>query len=397
MTVSPQADPGTPPPDGPSTAEPSTATPSAATSTAAPSPAAASLADPSRAGSPAAPPAPAGLRALGPNWYAAVMGTAIIASAGEALPLQLPRPALVAVWVLAAAMLVALLVARAGHWARHGDQARGHLLDPAVAPFYGCLSMALLAVGGGALALSVPGAVGLDMALWTAGTAVGLLATVAVPYLMSTRHSIEPGTADPVWLLPVVAPMVAAALGPPLAAHLPAGQARLTMLMGCYALFGMSLLATLLILPLVFSRLIHHGALPLPMTPTLFLVLGPLGQSTTALGNLADSSPGTFGAASVLYGVPVMGFALLWLALSSAMVVRAVRRGMGFALTWWAFTFPVGTCVTGAAALERHTGLHAFGWLSVALYAVLVVAWLAAAVRTAGGLFSGALLAAPPR
>lgn len=169
------------------------------------------------------------------------------------------------------------------------------------------------------------------------------------------------------------------------------------MLMGCYALFGMSLLATLLILPLVFSRLIHHGALPLPMTPTLFLVLGPLGQSTTALGNLADSSPGTFGAASVLYGVPVMGFALLWLALSSAMVVRAVRRGMGFALTWWAFTFPVGTCVTGAATLERHTGLHAFGWLSVALYAVLVVAWLAAAVRTAGGLFSGALLAAPPR
>lgn len=37
-------------------------------------------------GVPAAPPAPAGLRALGPNWYAAVMGTAIIASAGEALP-----------------------------------------------------------------------------------------------------------------------------------------------------------------------------------------------------------------------------------------------------------------------------------------------------------------------
>ena len=405
MTVSARATSGGPPaPDAsegktsasssaPAARPPAPATP---TTRSAPVPAAAGPAGPPPAEG-SAPPPPSRLRALGPNWYASVMGTAIVAGAGKALPVQLPRPLLVSVWVLAAVMLAALMAARAGHWARHSDQARKHLHDPAVAPFYGCLSMALLSVGSGALALSVPGAVGLDTTLWTAGTAVGLLATVGVPYLMSTRHTVEPGGAGPVWLLPVVAPMVAAALGPPLAMHLPAGQARLTMLMGCYALFGMSLLSTLLILPLVFSRLMHHGALPLPMTPTLFLVLGPLGQSTTALGNLADSSPATFGTASVLYGVPVMGFALMWLVLSAAMVVRAARRGMGFAMTWWAFTFPVGTCVTGAAALHRHTGLHAFGWLAVALYALLVVAWLTAAARTAGGLVTGSLLAVPRR
>ncbi|GAA2592536.1 TDT family transporter [Streptomyces axinellae] len=410
MTVSAPATSGGPPaPDASegetsaSSSHPGARTPAPAAPTsptpAAPLPAAATPADPPPAEPSAAPPPrpPSRLRALGPNWYASVMGTAIVAGAGKALPVHLPRPLLVSVWVLAAVMLAALMVARAGHWARHSDQARRHLHDPAVAPFYGCLSMALLSVGSGALALSVPGAVGLDTTLWTAGTAVGLLATVGVPYLMSTRHKVEPGGAGPVWLLPVVAPMVAAALGPPLAMHLPAGQARVTMLMGCYALFGMSLLSTLLILPLVFSRLMHHGELPLPMTPTLFLVLGPLGQSTTALGNLADSSPATFGTVSVLYGVPVMGFALMWLALSAAMVVRAARRGMGFAMTWWAFTFPVGTCVTGAAALHRHTGLPAFGWLAVGLYALLVVAWVTAAIRTAGGLFTGSLLAVPRR
>ena len=67
-----------------------------------------------------------------------------------------------------------------------------------------------------------------------------------------------------------------------------------------------------------------------------------------------------------------MGFALLWLALAAAMVVRARRRGMGFAMTWWAFTFPVGTCVTGAEGLARHTGLVAFDGLAVALYVLLV-------------------------
>jgi C4-dicarboxylate transporter/malic acid transport protein len=352
------------------------------------------------------------LRYVGPNWYAAVMGTAIVGNAGAALPGSPGwlRDACTGVWVLAAGLLCLVLAARAGHWARHPDAARAHLRDPAVAPFYGCLPMALLSVGGGALALGprVVGeraAVTLDAALWTAGTASGLLVAAAVPYLMVTRHRIGAADASPVWLLPVVAPMVAAALGPALVPHLPPGavQAREALLLGCYAMFGLSLLATLMLLPLVWGRLLRYGPLPVALTPALFLVLGPLGQSTTATGALADAAPGAVAAPyagalrdfSVLYGVPVMGFALLWLAVAAAMVVRAARGGLRFSMTWWSFTFPVGTCATGAAALARHTGLDAASWLAVGLYAVLVAAWATAASGTLRGLLTGALPVRP--
>ncbi|SEE06262.1 C4-dicarboxylate transporter/malic acid transport protein [Streptomyces sp. 2131.1] len=352
------------------------------------------------------------LRHFGPNWYATVMGTAIVASAGAALPVHVPglRGACAAVWVVSALLLAAVLAARAGHWAAHPDQARAHLADPAVAPFYGCLSMALLAVGGSGMAvgrdvIGHPAALALDVVLYTAGTVTGLVAAVAVPYLMITRHRPQPGTASPVWLLPVVAPMVSAALGPLLVAELPPGQGREALLLGCYSMFGLSLLATVVMLPLVFGRLVHGGPLPLALTPTLFLVLGPLGQSTTAVNALADVAPGVvegpyasaLRAFGVLYGVPVMGFALMWLALAVALVGRAVRGGMTFSMTWWGFTFPVGTCVTGSAGLARHTGLTAFTWLAVALYVLLVSAWAVAGVRTVRGLLSGALLAAPQR
>ncbi|MET9790300.1 TDT family transporter [Streptomyces canus] len=350
------------------------------------------------------------VRHLGPNWYASVMGTAIVATAGIALPVHLPglRTICAAVWILSLALLLILLCARALHWRHHRDQARAHLLDPAMAPFYGCLAMALLAVGGGALTvgrywIGTPAAVALDAVLFTAGTAVGLAAAITVPYLMAVRQKADPRQATPVWLLPLVAPMVSAALGPLLVPHLPAGQPRETLLLACFAMFGLSLLATLTMLPLVFARIVTGGPLPLALTPTLFLVLGPLGQSTTAVGKFADVAPGVvaapysqgFGVLAVLYGVPVMGFALLWLGLATAHVVRARRHGMRFAMTWWAFTFPVGTCVTGAEALARHTGLVVYDWLATGLFLALVAAWATAALHTARGVVSGALLAGP--
>ncbi|QNP62430.1 TDT family transporter [Streptomyces genisteinicus] len=351
-------------------------------------------------------------RHLGPNWYAPVMGTAIVGTAGGAFPGGPPalRWAAGALWALSALLLAVVLAARAVHWARHRDQARAHLEDPGVAPFYGCLSMALLAVGAGAAGagrglLGGGAALAVTAVLFAAGTVTGVVVAVAVPYLMVVRHRVAPGSASPVWLLPVVAPMVSAATGPLLVPHLPAGQWREGLLLGSYALFGVSLLATLLILPVVFARLVHHGPLPLALTPALFLVLGPLGQSTTAVNKLADVAPGAvaapyahgLGALAVFYGVPVMGFALLWLALAGALVVRAFRAGMGFTMGWWAFTFPVGTCVTGSQTLAHHTGLAAYGWLAVALYVLLVTAWAAASVLTVRGLLRGELLAAPRR
>ncbi len=167
-----------------------------------------------------------GLRHLGPNWYAPVMGTAIVGTAGAGLPgtdgIPGLRTACTAVWALSLALLLALLGARALQWVHQRDQARAQLLDPATAPFYGCLAMALTAVGGGTLTvgrdwIGVPAAVALDAALFTAGTVVSLVAAVAVPCLLIVRgpgRRSGPGQVSPVWLLPVVAPMVSAALGP---------------------------------------------------------------------------------------------------------------------------------------------------------------------------------------
>jgi C4-dicarboxylate transporter/malic acid transport protein len=344
---------------------------------------------------------------LGPNWFASVMGTGIVATAAATLPVHWPglRVFGTAVWLLAALWLAVLAVAEVIHWTRHRQAALGHARNPVMVQFYGAPPMAMLTVGAGALLLGpaligAHAALAIDAVLWPLGTLTGLASSVAVPYLMITRQHAAPDAAFGGWLMPVVPPMVSAATGALLVPHLPAGQARLTMLLACYAMFGLSLMASLVLIPQIWQRLVQHSVGPAALVPTLWIVLGPLGQSITAanlLGGVAGLAlPHPYAAAfavfGVVYGVPVWGFAALWAALAAALTVRAAGQRLPFSLTWWSFTFPVGTWVTGTVALAGHTGADAFRWAAVALYLGLVAAWLLVSVRTVRGGWRGTLL-----
>lgn len=348
---------------------------------------------------------------LGPNWFAAVMGTGIVATAAAGLPTTLPglRGFAEIVWLVATALLVVLLVAVGSHWLRHPTVARDHARNPQMAHFYGAAPMALLTVGAGALLvgkdlIGLDAAVRLDWVLWSAGTVSGLFTAATIPYLMFTQHDVGPDAAFGGWLMPVVPPMVSAATGAMLIAHMAPGTGRTTMLYACYAMFGMSLLAALIITTMIWSRLAHFGTSGTARVPTLWIVLGPLGQSITAAGLLGSSAsiaaPPEVAEGmrifAILFGVPVWGFAVLWIGLATALTVRTLRRGMPFALTWWSLTFPVGTFVTGTTQLALHTGLPALRVAAVIAYLGLLGTWCLVTARTAHGSLRGELLRTAP-
>jgi C4-dicarboxylate transporter/malic acid transport protein len=346
---------------------------------------------------------------LGPNWFSSVMGTGVVGGAAAGLPVAVPGLRLFAtvVWGLASVLLVALVAAWAVHWVRHPAAARRHASNPVTAQSFGAVAMAVMTVGAGTVLLGGPvlgvgTAVAASSVLWGVGTAIGLVTAVWIPYRMITEHEIGADGVFGGWLMPVVPPMVSAADGALLLPHLDAGTARTTLLLACYAMFGMSLLATLAILPQIWHKLVVHGTGPAAAVPTMWIVLGPLGQSVTAANLLGGQAAGSLpepyatGAAvlGLLYGVPVWGFAMLWLALATAVTIRTARRGLPFSLTWWSFTFPVGTCVTGTSALAARLPLPALAGAAVVLYVVLLAAWVVVFVRTVhGGLVRGHLFA----
>lgn len=349
--------------------------------------------EPSLSARPSAPPSRTAARPLlGLTWFAAVMGTGIVANAAATLPRTFPglRTAATVVWAGAGILLVVLT-------ARYLRQRtiRSHATDPVMSQFFGAPPMALLTVGAGALLLGrdvigLDAAVGVDWVLWSAGTSLGLVTACTVPYLMVTRHRFAPDAAFGGWLMPVVPPMVSAATGALLVPYTPAGQPRLALVLGCYAMLGLGLVATLLVLAMIYGRLVHHETPTGTTVPTVWIGLGALSQSVTALGALASAAPGALPAAyargaavlALLGGIVVWGFAMLWLVLATALTVRTIRAGLPFAPTWWSFIFPMGACVTATGALASRTGSAPLGWTTAVLFMALVVAWLVVAARS---------------
>ncbi|WP_137292910.1 C4-dicarboxylate ABC transporter [Nocardioides dongxiaopingii] len=293
---------------------------------------------------------------VGPAWFTPVMGTGAVALALDVRPL----------WDAAAALLVGLVVLTAGH-------ARTFLDHPVQRHFLGAAAMAPMVVGAGA-----PG-VPLAALLWSAGTALGVWTAVVVP-----RRSAGTPLADvgPWWLLPVVPPVVSAATGAALVPQLPDGG-RLPALLLCHALLVLGVLGAGRVLVVLARRILRHGFGPAAIAPAWLVVLGPLGQSVTAGHHLGERSGLPWLATlTACVGAPVVGAALVWLAVVAVVVVRARPP---FTLAWWSATFPVATVVTGAAAL---------GWAPVAgvLLVVLVAGWVVAAGGTLRGLRDGSLL-----
>jgi tellurite resistance protein TehA-like permease len=158
------------------------------------------------------------------------------------------------------------------------------------------------------------------------------------------------------------------------------------------------------VINLIWGRLVQHKIGAAAAVPTLWIVLGPLGQSITAAGLMGNAAatvlpaPYAGGAAALalFYGLATWGFAVLWLVIAAAVTLRTARHHLPFSLAWWSFTFPVGTLVTGTSGLAARTGLDLLGAAAVALYLFLLGAWAIVSVRTVRGAASGRLLLPAP-
>lgn len=352
------------------------------------------------------------VRHFTPNWFAMTMGTGVLALVIAHLPWALPGKMFLAevLWLFGVALFALFALLFLTRVLLHRDTLWPMLLHPVQSMFLGAIPMGLAVLISGLVQFGPArwgdGVYALAHALWWLDAAMALGSALLVPYLMFTRqsHALEKMTA--VWLLPIVAPEVAAGAAGALAPHLDPAAARLVLVVG-FILWGMSLALAFSLITLVLLRLALHKLPDTDFAATSWLPLGPLATGCLGLLTMGQAAPAAFtgtplaAAADLAHGIGLVGglalwgAGLWWLVIATLFTRHYIRDNMAFNLGWWGFTFPLGVFALATLELLRLTELSFFALVGLVLSVQLAAIWLLVLQRTLRGVWHGELFQAP--
>ncbi len=348
-----------------------------------------------------------------PNWFAATMGTGILALDLNQVGFHgvLLHEVATVLWLGNIALFVIFTALYAARWTMFPREAARIFAHSSMSMFFGTIPMGLATIINGFIAFGVPlfgtVAVGTAAALWWVDVVLALVIGLGIPVLMITRqdHAIERMTA--IWLLPVVAAEVAAVSGALILPHLASPAMAFTFEVIGFALWAYSVPTALGILVILLLRLVLHKLPPHDMAPSSWLVLGPIG--TGALGLLLlgiDAGPAFAGTAlaplslavhaiGLVGGMILWGYGVWWLGFAVFATIRSVGDHLPFNLGWWGFTFPLGVYTAATFALAGQTDFALFHGIAVALTVCLGTFWAIVATRTLQGVWERSVFVAP--
>ncbi|MFW0758431.1 TDT family transporter [Pseudomonas sp. H11T01] len=353
------------------------------------------------------------IRQFTPNWFAATMGTGVLALALAQLPVQIPglHALTEGLWLFNIVLFVLFSSLYAARWALFFDEARRIFGHSTVSMFFGTIPMGLATIINGFLLFGVPrwgeGVVQLAEVLWWLDVAMSLACGVLIPYMMFTRqeHSIDQMTA--VWLLPVVAAEVAAASGGLLAPHLLDAHSQLVVLVTSYVLWAFSLPVAFSILTILLLRMALHKLPHENMAASSWLALGPIGTGALGMLLLGADAPAIFAAnglpgigeiaagLGLVAGITLWGLGLWWMLIAVLITLRYMRAGIPFNLGWWGFTFPLGVYSLATLKLASTLNLTFFSVFGSVLVLALAIMWMIVSKRTVQGAYRGELFVSP--
>ncbi|WP_448106846.1 TDT family transporter [Pseudomonas azerbaijanoccidentalis] len=353
------------------------------------------------------------IRQFTPNWFAATMGTGVLALALAQLPIgnSVLHGIAEALWLFNIFLFLLFTALYAARWLLFFDEARRIFGHSTVSMFFGTIPMGLATIINGFLLFGLPrwgeGVIQLAEVLWWLDVAMSLACGVLIPYMMFTRqeHSIDQMTA--VWLLPVVAAEVAAASGGLLAPHLVDAHSQLVVLVTSYVLWAFSLPVAFSILTILLLRMALHKLPHENMAASSWLALGPIGTGALGMLLLGADAPAIFAAngmagigeiaagLGLVAGITLWGFGLWWMLMAVLITLRYLRAGIPFNLGWWGFTFPLGVYSLATLKLTSTLNLTFFAVFGCLLVALLAVMWLIVGKRTLQGAWRGELFVSP--
>ncbi len=360
------------------------------------------------------PPKTSIVKTFAPGWFASVMGTAVIVVALFVFQSVFPFAKTLEPFFLFVSILLflILIIPWTLRWFLYPADVRHDLSHPVSAAFFPTMPISMLIIG---IALEKIGAGifsesllwNILQTLWVVGSAGILIFTLTILNDFFHKTEVQWETSTLGWLIPPVSALLVPVLGISLATHFQGTTWGVLNLMTSLIFTGFGSILFILVMSLVFIRYIFHPMPPAHLAPTLWVGIAPTSiltiialKFTKPLALFFEATPEieeTLNFLSKPLGVMFWGFALFWFLLAVVITLGVHQKSsVPFALSWWAFVFPVGAFTVATGVLFQAIPLAFFQWIGLSALSFLLILWLVVAANTLIGVWRGSIFAPHP-
>jgi tellurite resistance protein len=250
-----------------------------------------------------------------------------------------------------ATLLFAILaLAYAAKIVRFPKEVVVELKHPVKMNFVPAISISLLLLS---IAYYGLGQVEVSRILWIVGAVIQLSLTLWVLYNWVHHDFFVPEHSNPAWFIPIVGNIVVPIAG---VHHAPLDVS--------WFFFAIGLIFWVALKAILLNRIIFHAPLAERLVPTLFIFIAPPAVGFISYVALNGGEVNQF--AKVLY------MFALFLTLLMAVSFGKFRK-LNFALSWWAYTFPLAAMSIASFLMAQKSGESFYQGMGIAVLSVLSV------------------------
>jgi len=328
------------------------------------------------------------IQRFAPSWFAAVMGTGILAVASYLYSQYIPflKDIGVALFYFNVVLFFVLLIPWTLRWLLYRKNALADLEHPILSNFYATIAVAMLVLASNFIVIGKNMLAG--EIFWFIGAILTIFFGLLTPFIMFKGEHVTIEHINPSWFIPPVGLIVIPIAGSLIISQY-SGLMREFILFLNYFGWGAGFFLYVALFAICLNRFILHRPLPNTLASTVWINLGPIGAGTIALINLVNNSTFiTIKEPFFVFGLIFWGFGIWWVLMAIVMTLYYRKKsGLPYALSWWAFTFPLGAYVVASHSLATIFHLAIVDFIGFALYFLLVFFWSITLIKTSEMLY----------
>ena len=317
-----------------------------------------------------------------PAWFAVIMGTGILVTTSIAYSTYIPalREVGRVLFYVNTVSFGFFLIPWLMHWWFYWADALRDLNHPVNANFYPTFPAAIVILGSNFMVIKQLFNVGVWM--WVVGSAITAIFAFLIPYITFKGEHVTLERISPALFIPSVALLVIPIVGSSLIGRY-AGWTNHWIILANYFGLGAGFFIYLALFAVSMYRFIVYHPLPNVLVPTIWINLGAIGAAIIGLYDLVPHAMAvTYQAPIYLLGFLLWGFGLWWVGMAILLTLHYIRRlRLPYAMSWWAFTFPLGAYVAASHAVGQLFS-PLVDYIGLSLYFLLFALWTVILVNT---------------